>query len=662
MKKQVKIALGLMLLVNGLVLLWSVFGYGIYCETDDEAIMAAILAGIYGEHSPFIVYGNILYGSFLKLLYQLPGNHLNWLIIVHYGMMFLAYIAIGYVMIRRHGAKKGSLYFYSFLLLFLQGSYLSFNFTKASGLTVAAGYCLLFYGMDQKRQEKIRTAAVGIFLVVYGSFSRFQPFLMVSAFAFGVWVFIGLAEWRDKKEWKTFIKRSLPFFAMGILVFGGQLFSDQVYKNDPNWREYLEYNELRSDLLDFGMPDYVTYEEEYRQIGFSENDYHCLKNWAYGDPEFFSKETLEKIVALKGEESFSAERLWECVRGVGEWSVRYLGLYIWLLLLVKLFFGKKRALIGWAVFVSLAEAFYLYLCGRPLDRVTWIVYLGAALFLLQLPDQEENRRRGYVQKLVPAALVLCALVLCPLHWKDLTKHMRYENDVETLEKMQVMRSEGKLYVWPVVDYRIFLNSYNALNAANLGISENSVCLGGWLIESPIYDRVLERCRIDNPFEALLMDEDVFLVGGDMYIPNIWEYLREHFHETANFSIYERERAFRIMAFSYNFENVIPGTTRFAFTQTAWDTEEECIVLEGTTDAGEMDHLYIQIENPVTGELYTFQTKPLPVENGTRFCCMVPQYNMDFNGELRAQLIVEKNGVYESSSNVCSFLLETSDKE
>ena len=41
---------------------------------------------------------------------------------------------------------------------------------------------------------------------------------------------------------------------------------------------------------------------------------------------------------------------------------------------------------------------------------------------------------------------------------------------------------------------------------------------------------------------------------------------------------------------------------------------------------------------------------------------IPQYNMDFNGELRAQLIVEKNGVYESSSNVCSFLLETSDKE
>ena len=85
-QKHVRIAIAIMMAVNLLILLWSVLGYGIHYETDDDASMAAILAGAYGEPSPFVVYSNILYSYIVGLFYRIPGNHFNWMVIFHYGM------------------------------------------------------------------------------------------------------------------------------------------------------------------------------------------------------------------------------------------------------------------------------------------------------------------------------------------------------------------------------------------------------------------------------------------------------------------------------------------------------------------------------------------------------------------------------------------------
>ena len=50
-KNKTKWAMGLMVLVNVIMLLWVVFGYGIFWEVDDDPSMAAILAGAYGDFS-----------------------------------------------------------------------------------------------------------------------------------------------------------------------------------------------------------------------------------------------------------------------------------------------------------------------------------------------------------------------------------------------------------------------------------------------------------------------------------------------------------------------------------------------------------------------------------------------------------------------------------
>lgn len=654
-KKQHRLAIGIMIIVNIVVLLWCVKGYGIHYETDDDISMAAILAGAYGESSAFIVYGNIIYGWFLKLLYQIPGNHLNWMVLVHYGMMFLAYNAIGYVLLQKNGAKKGSVLFYSFLIVFCYGTYLSYTFTKVSGLLVAAGYALLFYSMETQGKERFFTVLSGILLALYGSLSRFLPFFMISAFAAGPWLYALFTVWKDSMRRKEFIKRSLPLFAMGLLVIGSQLFSTYIYKSIPEWNHYLEYNEIRSELLDYDLPDYETHEQEYAKLGISLNDYYCLNNWDFGDPVVFSQETLEKILDLKEGRGTSWERIGICLKGIGSWSIEYLGIFVWLLAVWRLFFEKKRFHVVWIMLVCLLEIVYLYYIGRVLDRVTFVIYLGAAIQLLCLCQRGEQDKNGRarISRIGAIVLIGVSLLLSPFHWKDLTKKAGYYNKDQTLEKLQELKESGNLYVWDVRDYRVIFEAYNILNAMNRGISENSVCLGGWMMESPFRNQILERYEVTNSFEALLLDPDVFL-GGDMYIGNKIQYLREHVNETANFSVYQYEEEFVILAFSYNFEEIRPGAAAFDITSIEKDEEKECMVFRGTTDTQDIDHLYIQIENKDMGECFTFQVKPIFIEDRTEFCLMVPQYNMVFAENMEARLVFETEEAYYYGAQPYSF--------
>lgn len=643
LKRKTQAAFGLLLLVNILVLLWSVFGYGITYEINDDVSMAAILAGAYGETSPFIVFGNFIYGSLLELLYRIPENHLNWIVIINYVAMFVAYNAIGYVLIRRNGAWKGSVLFYTFLILFCHETYLTYTFTRVSALTVAAGYYALFYGLTSERRDRKMAALTGIFLVVYGSFVRFMPFLMISAFAAGSWVwkFIRVRKLADDRV--RLIKRSIPFFIMGFLVFGGEAFSNHVYQSTPGWEEYLEYNKLRSEVMDYELPDYETYAEEYQSIGLSLNDYYCLKTWNFGDPEVFSGETLKQILMIKGQEKISAVDIRTAFQGVLEWSTAPIGIFVCLLVLYQVLFCKNRSLIVWTVLVCLGEIFYLNLIGRAPARVTFVVYLGAVLHLMSLSEFDDEQKNAFFECVGIVILFGGALLLAQMRLTDSTRKAGYYNNENVIQTIQQLRNTDKLYVWDVTDYDVIFHSYNILNAVNQGISENSVCLGGWMMESPLRNQILENYDVTNSFEALLTDPDV-LLAGDKYIGNKWEYLREHYDESANFSIYQRYDKFDIIAFAYNLEDIRQGEAIFDVTSVDMiqDTREdrELLVLQGHTNTRDSKHLWIQLEDSETGEEYTFQVAPVESEKGIDFTLILPRYNMSFGGTITAKLIIE----------------------
>ena len=86
-----------------------------------------------------------------------------------------------------------------------------------------------------------------------------------------------------------------------------------MYYNYSNgWKGYDEYNKVRSELLDYGVPNYDIYKEKYDSIGFSRNDVELLKSWCFADFEKYNVRTLKDIASWKEGKKLSYEtiKLW----------------------------------------------------------------------------------------------------------------------------------------------------------------------------------------------------------------------------------------------------------------------------------------------------------------------------------------------------------------
>ena len=75
--------------------------------------------------------------------------------------------------------------------------------------------------------------------------------------------------------------------------------TNSLFYQNETYKEYLEYNELRTILQDKNTYNYERDKEVCEEIGWSENDYFLFKTVNLGDETVFSKENLQKIVDYK---------------------------------------------------------------------------------------------------------------------------------------------------------------------------------------------------------------------------------------------------------------------------------------------------------------------------------------------------------------------------
>ena len=104
-----------------------------------------------------------------------------------------------------------------------------------------------------------------------------------------------------KKE--LFSKRSIVLL-LSMLIITSAFFGVDYYKyNSEEWKEVKSYNQARHDVIDVPMADYDNYENEYKKIGVSRNDYSCLNinhgpNYVHADKTFFSTKKLKEIASI----------------------------------------------------------------------------------------------------------------------------------------------------------------------------------------------------------------------------------------------------------------------------------------------------------------------------------------------------------------------------
>lgn len=71
------------------------------------------------------------------------------------------------------------------------------------------------------------------------------------------------------------------------------------YATNEEWKEYNKYNKLRTELLDYGFPDYALNKKSYEKLGIDKDAFLLYASWNYNDPEKFNIPVMEELVSLK---------------------------------------------------------------------------------------------------------------------------------------------------------------------------------------------------------------------------------------------------------------------------------------------------------------------------------------------------------------------------
>ena len=131
-----------------------------------------------------------------------------------------------------------------------------------------------------------------------------------------------------------------------LAVFAVDCTDRLMYKN-PQWQEYQRFNNLRSELLDYGFPDYESNQTLYQELGISREAYELYRTWNFNDPDKFTTEVMEKLAEQKPEKILSGKVIHSFVKRFPGDVLQQKAFWIVLLLFVLwLFFGKKGVIHG----------------------------------------------------------------------------------------------------------------------------------------------------------------------------------------------------------------------------------------------------------------------------------------------------------------------------
>lgn len=527
-------------------------------ETNDDIVFAEFGSGLRGVKTPRLVFQNYILGLVYRLLYQVTGR-LPWYTIVQYAVLVAAFSAVTYVFMNRLKGYWGL--YLSFILLWVFGyeSYIHIQFTKTAGIAAASAVLLLFHVVTSEKLC-VWEAAAGILLGLTGFMYREDQFFASSALMAGIGIYfvLTLKKRFPKKEWKRFGLCAGIFGLLLLSVFAADG-TDSLMYQDSQWQEYQKFNNLRSELLDYGFPDYESNKALYQDLGISREAYELYRTWNFNDPDKFTTEVMEKLSEQKPEKRLSGKVIHSFVKRFPGDVLQQKAFWIVLLLFVLwLIFGKK----GYAAWIGIAGEllmlgglnFYLYFQGRYLvNRVdvglwfsvcltmAWI--LGdtvkerekikelsngkeAASSVLVISPEKFSGRRG---------LVLCtaALLISQSFWYDDWRITTREIPKARVSQRAVLETIGtdKEHVYLAKSGTVSeIVCYGPFDPMPENLLDNLYWFSGWECRTPGIVKEMQEHGITNPYKDMIGNKKVYLIDDNIQLT--LDYIRQNYDQNA----------------------------------------------------------------------------------------------------------------------------------
>ena len=503
-------------------------------ETNDDIVFAELGSGLRGVKDAHLVFQNYGLGMIYRLLYGVTGR-LPWYTIVQYMILFAAFTVVTYVLMSRLGEISGLCLFVILACGFGYEGYIHLQFTKTAGIAAAAAVFLLLYLLEQEKYSWWGIAG-GILLAVIAYMYREDQFwascgLMAGA---GLLFLFDLRKYRNKKLRRLEIC-VLTFGVLLLSVFGVDRWDSSKYRS-AEWKEYQEFNQLRSELLDYGFPDYDSNQEIYEELGISREAYELYKSWNFNDTEKFDTEVMKKLVDLKQKRPLTIRTVTAFLRRFPSDLLRMPMFYFFAVFAVLwLLCGKKDV---FSIISVLAEClllvavyFYLYYQGRYMvNRVDVGLWFSACLVMLWIFSSGEVRHMNTkVSVLLCMICVALGQFMMYTDWRLATSSIP-EARVSQRAVLETIGTDKEHTYLAKSGMLSEIVCYGPFDRMPENLLDNVYWFGGWECRTPGYTRAMEVRGIINPYRDVVNNENVYLVDDNIDLT--LKYIRQYYAENA----------------------------------------------------------------------------------------------------------------------------------
>ena len=491
-----------------------------YVSNDDYALNMISIGNFGEQNCSYLPFSNICYGSIINWLNN-TIDFVNWHGVVPIFIGIICFLVMSLVFVKMTDIYRGCILSFLFIVLFCNEVIINFQFTHLAGFFSAVGLFIVcicaFKPLKTNKRNNFMLYSFGVIMSLLGFWIRYESFLSV-VLILVAWAFIALFDYlfiRGKykifrnlpiKETAIkFGKRSWGIFLLIILITISAITDYNVYYHDEGWHYWKDYNYYRSSLLDYGIPDYHTYESDYKSIGVEEIDYLTLDRWNYADQNVFSIEKLKKMNDLR----LRVNKDNNSVKGyikkfikliLSDMTSYYSIIALLVFISLSILCNKKGWRILFPAMAAFLELFYLVVRGRLIFRAYFgilvIISLIALITYFQGKSFLEKTDSRQKKAIVSVLLIILMIFGYQIHNAKISTwvSINWQNDVFSYRKA-LADDKDCLFTLEIND-SIFPQSHKALELMPK-YYHNIYFLGGWTCPSPLEQYLLKEYGVEE---------------------------------------------------------------------------------------------------------------------------------------------------------------------
>jgi hypothetical protein len=516
-------------LLTFLSFLWTYKNIRIVYAINDDVQMQEIANGSFsGRPDGHLFYIKYILGWAISQLYLL-NRHFDW-----YGLIMLGFLHLCLLLILFRAQEKANAAWRSMAVvamvftgyvLFGLPQVTSFQFTTVAGFLAATAIFWLYSSDPRTGIYHYIDPLICAFLMLFCFVVRSDIFYM-SLPLFGVVFFYKNFEWQNNR----INQKSIPLLIL-IGVSGSYMVERSAYK-DPAWKDYLEFNKVRSQLYDFcRFPDFSENRNFYRSIDVSQEEFDLLQEYVFIPNPSANSQTfyaiLEKCNGIKNISDNSKSLVTQTSRMMYTFfdkllKSKYAAINITCGVLIILVIIKRKAyfrvlpnlLVISILTIPFAESMYLIYIGRFIGRVIWVIYLIEILLLFAIMLKDKDAIRPTKNRFYLLAIgMLSIFILIEMFFQIKV----VKNEINWLIIQNNECQSVKTYIVDHPENYYFLDTWSFSSCTrNFRIRandhiDNSSNLGGWEFFSPLQEENFLKYGIINAQQDLIERNNVLLI-------------------------------------------------------------------------------------------------------------------------------------------------------